>query len=289
MLPPDLLLEILEKYVDLQSLFRLRYVNEVILEAIQSLPKYQRAITYAPMTLWALIRTGFAQDITLNNFHIELCSNLCLLCGKYGSYLSLPLRLRCCYNCILHRWETQLRRVDHVKRFYQMGKAEMAQVRKVPPLPERYAGSRARMELLAAAHVLMSPFQAHVVCSKSNPNIRRFPLDMGVGMVRQCTINLAGCCAFPWYNKKTGTAESGVSCLACSYFLNHAIGIARCDEEREVFTHEEFLNHFKWCMGAQSYWAAHQRPERQQQQIELEREAQLERQRRQRRREQRQR
>ena len=84
MLPPDLLLEIIEEYVDLQSLFRLRHVNEATLEVIQSLPKYQRALTYAPMTLWALIRTGFAQDITLNAFHIKLCSNVCRLCGQYG-------------------------------------------------------------------------------------------------------------------------------------------------------------------------------------------------------------
>lgn len=68
-----------------------------------------------------------------------------------------------------------------------------------------------------------------------------------------------GSSALPYYDKRTGKIEFGVSCAGCQLALEKDIIGTRVEkwafEARDkVYAQDGFLEHFRWCDQAQILW-----------------------------------
>lgn len=68
-----------------------------------------------------------------------------------------------------------------------------------------------------------------------------------------------GACALPYYDKKSGEIEHGISCPGCQLALEKSIIATRTEDwafeaRDKVYARDGFLQHFKWCEQAQLLW-----------------------------------
>ncbi len=68
-----------------------------------------------------------------------------------------------------------------------------------------------------------------------------------------------GSCALPYYDRRTGRVEHGMSCAGCQLALEKDIIGSRGEkwalEARDkVYAQDGFLEHFRWCEQAQLLW-----------------------------------
>jgi hypothetical protein len=71
--------------------------------------------------------------------------------------------------------------------------------------------------------------------------------------------NFKGSCALPYYGRRTGQVEHGVSCAGCQLAIEKRIIGARAEEwaweaRDKVYSQAGFLEHFRWCEQAQLLW-----------------------------------
>lgn len=76
---------------------------------------------------------------------------------------------------------------------------------------------------------------------------------------RNRKLNFMGLCALPYYDKRTGRVEYGISCAGCQLALEKDIIGSRGEkwafETRDkVYAQDSFLKHFQWCEQAQILW-----------------------------------
>lgn len=106
-LPPEILLSILENFLDIKSLLKLKSVSRYMKQVIeQSVPSYHRVATYVPDALAALVMTGLAPQFTIKVLDNALCSTQCANCGNLGGSLYLLKCKRACIICLgAQDWE----------------------------------------------------------------------------------------------------------------------------------------------------------------------------------------
>ncbi|KAI1423770.1 hypothetical protein F5Y12DRAFT_785827 [Xylaria sp. FL1777] len=245
-------LELLDNVVlslDMNSLFIFRQVNLRCRELVDSLPQYQRVVAHGLDLFCALLRTELAIHIPLFNFDWALCAKNCAFCGEFAGFVALLLWERCCFKCLRIARETQVQTLTATKRQFHFTKADINQLRSLKTLPGTYTmlGNvyKSRITVVSAHQAVKISGQPPPPRPGNSEQNQRF--------------NFMAACALPYYDRRTGKVEHGMSCAGCQLALErHIIGYR--GESRDfaardkVYSKDGFLKHFRWCEQAQLLW-----------------------------------
>lgn len=251
-LPLELLYDLL-LYLDLHSLFKFRQTNLGSRQRVDSLREYQLVVSHGLNLFCALLRTGLANGVSLFDFYYALCTKACTLCGEFAGFISLLPWIRCCFNCLQVAPETQVQTLAAVRKQFHLTKAEMNQLRSFKTLPGIYT----MWESLYKSRItVVSAHQAKLVFRQQS---RALAQTQAVGSGRTEKFKFMGSCALPYYDRRTGSVEHGMSCAGCQLALEKRIIGSRgevwvYEVRNKIYAQDGFLNHFRWCEQAQLLW-----------------------------------
>ncbi|KLU91830.1 hypothetical protein MAPG_10779 [Magnaporthiopsis poae ATCC 64411] len=252
-LPLELLHDVLLR-LDVRSLFNFRQANLSSRQTADSLHEYQMAVSHGLNLLRALLRTRLAVGVSLLDFHHALCTKACTLCGEFGGFVSLLTWTRCCFRCLQRAPETQVQTVVSIRKQFHLTVAELGRLRSFVTLPGSYSvdGSVHKSRATVA-----SVHQAELVFGQQPPHaaaaaVQAQPANSG----RNRKFNFMGSCALPYYDRRTGRVEHGMSCAGCQLALEKDIigGEWAFEARDKVHARDSFLEHFRWCEQAQVLW-----------------------------------
>ncbi|KAH6622597.1 hypothetical protein F5144DRAFT_655950 [Chaetomium tenue] len=243
-------LELLQKvllHLDLRSLLIFRQANLGSRQVVDSLYQYQRVVSHGLNLLCALFRTRLAIDISLLDFYDALCTKACTFCGQFGGFVFLPTWSRCCFICIQNASGTQMLTPAGIREEFPLTEAEVAQLRPFKTLPGIYGmgppDSPIALVSVAQAKLIVSGQPPHATAAQArSANFRRIT-----------QFSYMGSCALPYYDRRTGRAEYGMSCAGCLLGFQKSIIIGSESEQRgfmvrdKVYAQDSFLAHFRWC------------------------------------------
>ncbi|KAI0968723.1 hypothetical protein F4678DRAFT_196690 [Xylaria arbuscula] len=251
-LPLELLHDVL-LHVDMHSLFIFRQTNLRSRLIVDSLKQYQMVVSHGLNLLCALLRTRLAISVSLFDFYYVLCTKACAPCGEFGGFISLLTWNRCCFICLQGALEAQVRTLAAVRQQFHLTKAELDQLRSFKTLPGIYSMKesvqKSRITVVSIPQaILISGQQPHALAQAQ-------PTNSG----RNQKFNFMGSCALPYYDRRTGRVEHGMSCAGCQLALEKDIIGSRGEkwafEARDkVYAQDGFLQHFRWCEQAQLLW-----------------------------------
>lgn len=247
-LPLELLYEVL-LHVDIRSLFNFRQTNLRGRQIVNSLTQYQLVVSHGLNLLCALLRTRLAIDVSLFDFYDALCTKACTFCGGFGGFISLLTWDRCCFKCLQGAPETQVQTLAAVRKQFRLTKAKLDQLRSFKTLPGIYTVEES---VYKSRTTVVSVYRALLV-SGQQPQVQ--PANWG----RNKKYNFMGSCALPYYDRRTGRVEHGISCAGCQLALEKDMYGSRVEEwmfeaRDKVYAQDGFLEHFRWCEQAQLLW-----------------------------------
>jgi hypothetical protein len=251
-LPIELLHDVLLR-LDIRSLFRFRQASFTSRCRIDSLKQYQMIAAHGLNLLCALLRTRLATGVSLSDFYIALQTKACAFCGEFGGFMSLLTWSRCCFRCLQHCSKTQVQTLATARKQYHLTKAQINQLQSFKTLPGIYSMEQCSYK---ARTMIVSTHQAATV-SGGQPRIlvNAQPTSSG----RNKKFSFMGSCALPYYDRRTGKFEHGMSCAGCQLALEKDIIGSRGEnwafEARDkIYAQDGFLDHFRWCEQAQLLW-----------------------------------
>ncbi|KAI0144185.1 hypothetical protein F4776DRAFT_463781 [Hypoxylon sp. NC0597] len=247
-LPLELLHDVLLR-LDMHSLFKFRQTNLRSRQMVDSLNQYQMVISHGLNLLCALLRTRLAIGVSLSDFYYALCTKACTLCGEFAGFISLLTWNRCCFKCLQEAPETQVQTLAAVRKQFHLTKAELDQLKSFKTLPGIYLMEEC---VYKSRITVVSAYQAKLVSGRE-------PLTLPANSRWNKKFNFMGSCALPYYDKRTGKVEHGMSCAGCQLALEKDIIGSRGEkwafEARDkVYAQDGFLEHFRWCEQAQLLW-----------------------------------
>lgn len=253
-LPLELLEDIILQ-LDIRSLLNFRQINLRSRQAVDSLKQYQAVAFHGLNLFCALLRTRLATQISLGDFWDALCTKTCALCGEFGGFISLLTWIRCCFNCLQSAPETQLQTVAALRKQFQLNKVQLDQLRSFKTLPGIYTIEESVYKFRMA---VVSLHQARAVFGQRLHAPVQTP---SVNSGRDQRYRFMGSCALPYYDRRIGRVEHGVSCAGCQLALEKDIIGSRGEqwafEARDrVYARDGFLTHFRWCEQAQLLWTS---------------------------------
>ncbi|KAM5346411.1 hypothetical protein ACJ41O_009416 [Fusarium nematophilum] len=245
-LPAELLYGILE-CLDMQSLFKLGQTDLKWRQALQEHRPYRVVTRHGRNLFCALLRTELAACISLLDFYRLISTKKCTLCGNFAGFMSILSWTRCCFNCLAHAPETQVRALSSVRRELDLTLADSRRLRTFKVMDTCSRGARTTVVSLHQATLLSKVAHAGQVplIQVSQRNYR---------------YNLMGACALPYYDKKTDKADGGLQCLGCQQadkrrdVRHSAFQVSEEQVRNQIFSQDEFLEHFRWCDLAQGVW-----------------------------------
>ena len=169
-LPLHIIHQILEDYVDIETLTTLRRVNRSMRAAVDSTPAYVKIIQQIPQIIRAALSVHAAFGFTCNDLWAAFIAKECTHCRKFGAFLYLPTCSRICFSCGMDSPASRPLTLDTVKKYYSITKYELRKhgVAVLDPLPGRYHNSRpdegnptALVDMAAAARVAGEVFGVH--------------------------------------------------------------------------------------------------------------------------------
>lgn len=252
LLPVELLHEIC-LYLDMHSLLKLRQTNNVTRRTVDSVKQYQRVVAHGLNLLCALLRTRLAANITLFDLDNALCTKACAFCGDFAGFISLLKFTRCCFECLQTAAETQVRTVASIRKRFELTKADLAQLTSFKTLPGQYSME----ESTRKGRVLVTSL--HQVESMTGRDSEEAEQPRPSLSVLDQIYNFMGCCALPYFDRRTHEVEHGICCAGCQLALEKYIIGSRCEPwalkaRDKVYAKDEFLEHFRWCEQAQLLW-----------------------------------
>ena len=249
-LPLEFLQDVL-LHLDMDSLFKFRQVNLRSRQTVQSLRQYEMVVSHGLNLLCTLLRTRLATDISLFDFFRALCTKYCTLCGDFGGFMSLLTWTRCCFKCLRHAPETQMRSLAGVRRKLRLTKAELDQLKSFQTLPGIYSGHRS---VIKSRYTIVSAHQAILVSGQEPQALTQ---ALMVDRAQNENYNFMGLCALPYYDRQTNKVEQGMSCAGCQLALETDIFPHErwaYEARGKSYTQDDFLEHFRWCPQAQLLW-----------------------------------
>ena len=251
-LPLQLLHDVLLR-LDMHSLFKFRQTNLRSRHMVDSLNQYQVVVSHGLNLLCALLRTRLATSISLFDFYHALCTKACALCGEFGGFISLPTWNRCCFKCLQGALETQVQSLASVRKQFHLTKAKLTQLRSFKTLPGIYS----MMESVYKSRVTVVSVHQAILASGQQPHALVQVQVANLG--RNQKYNFMGSCALPYYDRRTGEVEHGMSCAGCQLALEKDIIGSRGEDwafeaRDKVYARDGFLKHFRWCEQAQLLW-----------------------------------
>jgi hypothetical protein len=237
----------------MQSVFRLRQTSLHAREIVDALKEYRMVVSHGLNLLCALLRTRLAVFVSLSDFYTALCTENCALCDEFSGFVSLPTWTRCCFECLRKAPETQIRSLASVRKQFRLPKAELASLRPFRTLPGKYSMDESVYKSRVTA---VSLHQAILLSGHRAPQPGQ---AIPANSERSRKYNFKGSCALPYYDKRTGEVEHGVSCAGCQLAIEKYIIGARAEawawEARDkVYSRVGFLERFRWCEQAQLLW-----------------------------------
>ncbi|KAI1271330.1 hypothetical protein F5Y07DRAFT_22582 [Xylaria sp. FL0933] len=251
-LPLELLHDVLLR-LDMHSLFNFRQTNLRSRQTVDSLKQYRVAVSHGLNLFCALLRTRLAISVSLLDFYYALCTKACTFCGEFDGFISLLTWNRCCFKCLQGAPETQVQTLAAVRKQFHLTKAELDQLRSFKTLPGIYS---MKESVHKSRVTVVSIYQAILVSGQQPHALAQAQL---ANSERNKKFNFMGSCALPYYDKRTGRVEHGMSCAGCQLALEKDIIGSRGEkwafEARDiVYAQDGFLKHFRWCEQAQLLW-----------------------------------
>ncbi|KAK3331501.1 hypothetical protein B0H66DRAFT_580271 [Apodospora peruviana] len=244
-LPLELIQDVL-LCLDIRSLWRFRQLNLESRQMVNSLVAYRLVTSYALDVFCALLRTGLAAHVSLADLFLALCTKTCALCGEFAGFIFLLPWTRCCHACLRTSEQTRVQRWYHSEDVSSLLLSFNA-------LPGRYG-------MLGDFIVRKSFPLASVWQVRENYGLHP-PGKTGRTQLEE-TFTYLGACSLPWYDKRTGRLEHGISCAACQLAKDNSRSSKKTTTDwvldaggEKMFEQKEFLNHFRWCAGAQLRWS----------------------------------
>ena len=99
---PAEVIQAVAKRLDIASLFNLKATNSKIAGVIESWIEYTNIAWYARMPLRALLTTGGAHYLTIEDLVNITFETECAYCGDLGSFIYLLKAERVCFRCLCH-------------------------------------------------------------------------------------------------------------------------------------------------------------------------------------------
>ncbi|KAI1765527.1 hypothetical protein GGR53DRAFT_262678 [Hypoxylon sp. FL1150] len=251
-LPLELIYDILLR-LDMHSIFNIRQANLASRQIVNSLKQYQMVVSYGMNLFCALLRTRFANNVSLFGFYDALCTKACAFCGQFAGFISLLTWNRCCFPCLQGAPEIQVQTLAATRKQFHLTKSESNQLRSFKTLPGTYTMEESAYK---SRTTVVSTHQAISVFRQK----RNVPTHVRTGdSERNKKFNFMASCALPYYDKQTGRVEHGMSCAGCQLALEKGIIGSRAEiwafEARDkVYARDGFLEHFRWCKQAQILW-----------------------------------
>jgi len=251
-LPLELLHDVVIR-LDMRSLFKFRQVSRRSREAVDSLKEYQMVALHGLDLFCALLRMGLATAVSLFDFYIALCTKSCALCGEFSGFIFLPTWIRCCFKCLQVAPETQIQTLAAVQKQFHLDKPSVDLLRPFKTLPGIYSMHQSVQESHITA---VSVYEAMLVL-RQIPGVRTQQTHQD-NRALICKFNFMGSCSLPYYDRRIGRVEHGLSCAGCQLALERVItgpGARWTYEARDkVYAADGFLEHFRWCTRAQLLW-----------------------------------
>jgi hypothetical protein len=251
-LPLELLHDIL-LCLDMHSLFKLRQTNLSSRQTVDSLNQYNVVVSHGLSLFCALLRTQLAIGVSLFDFCNALYTKACTLCGEFGGFMSLLTWTRCCFKCLQGAPETQVRSLAAVRKQFHLTQTVLGQLRSFKTLPGKYTMEES---VYKSRLTLVSVHQAMLV---SGQQPHAFAQALSVNSGREQKFNYMGSCALPYYDRRTGRVEHGMSCAGCQLALEKGIIGSKGEDwafeaRNKVYAQDGFMEHFRWCEQAQLLW-----------------------------------
>ncbi|KAJ9298350.1 hypothetical protein DTO271G3_3955 [Paecilomyces variotii] len=250
-LPLELLHDTLFR-LDMHSIFKFRQINIRSRQIVDSLKEYQMVVAHGLNLLCALLRTRLAIVISLFDFYDALCTKACAYCGDFSGFISLLTWKRCCFKCLQEAPETQVQTLAAVRKRFNLTKVERDQLRSFKTLPGIYSMNesvhKSRIEIVSVQQAMACRQQPHAVAQA-----------YAASLERNRKFRFMASCALPYYDKRTGQVEHGMSCAGCQLALEKDIIGTRGEKwafevRDKVYARDSFLEHFRWCEQAQLLW-----------------------------------
>ncbi|KAI6082224.1 hypothetical protein F4821DRAFT_218265 [Hypoxylon rubiginosum] len=250
-LPLELLRNILLQ-LDMSSLFKFRQTNLPSRQTVDFLMEHRMVVSHGLNLFCALLRTRLGSRIPLLDFHRVLCTKTCAVCGEFGGFVYLLTWTRCCFKCLRYSAELRVEYLDPSQERLYLAKAKSVRPVTFKTLPGTYSMNQSECEsrftIISARQATIPPRPPLPGCPLAFP--RPDPSIM---------LNFMASCALPYYDKRTGNIERGVSCAGCQLALEK--GIIGPRPERWVFAGPDkiyaidgYLEHFRWCEQSQLLW-----------------------------------
>lgn len=255
--PSELLHDVLLR-LDMHSLLKFRQTNTKSRQAVDSLKQYQVVIAHGLDLLCALLRTRLASGISLSDFHTALCTEACAFCGEFGGFISLLTWSRCCFECLNNAPGAQVQTLASIRKQFRLTKAQSDQLRSFKTLPGTYTMEESVYKPGPRVISIHQAILAHGLQPEAQPT----------SSGRSRKFNFMGSCALPYYDRRSGRVEHGMSCAGCQLALEKDIIGSRGEkwafEARDkVYSQDGFLRHFQWCEQAQLLWRSSDRGNKQ--------------------------
>ncbi|KAI8631013.1 hypothetical protein F5Y19DRAFT_427330 [Xylariaceae sp. FL1651] len=240
-------------HLDMHSLFNFRQTSLISRLTVDSLKQYQMVVSHGLTLFCALLRTRLAIGVSLVDFYDVLCTRDCTFCGEFGEFISLLTWNRCCFTCLQEALEIQMQSLAVVRKQFHLTKAEVDQLSSFKSLPGIYSMKQSvhkyRITLVSVRQVIL--------VSGQQPDALEEVLLVNSGHNQE--FNSMGSCALPYYDRRTGRVEHGISCAGCQLALEKGIIGSRGEEwafkaRDKVFAQDGFLEHFRRCEQAQLLW-----------------------------------
>lgn len=230
-LPLELLWDIFLR-LDIQSVFRFRQVNRIARQSVDSLKEYNLVATHGLDAYCALLQTHSTLHASLHDFVSVLSISSCSQCGCYGGFISLLTWQRCCFCCIRHAPELQVRTLASLRSQINLDKVQLRELQTLKTLPGEYTREQKHGELTYSKRRLNVTSLHQAVMSIESPSRAHKLLSA----------------------KRTHRAgEKGLYRFSSDTF-DMAWSISK-----RVYDHEGFLEHFQWCGEAQRLWKSSKR------------------------------
>lgn len=249
-LPPELLANVLLE-LDVLSVFRFRGTNNLARHVAFASPQYRAVATHALSVLHALLLTGVAPRVTLNDlWDLVSDSGACAFCGLFGPVLFIPTLQRCCFPCIQTSPKLAVVSAAAAAKASALPprrlKEALLAVHTVPGEYGLWQQSRTRRRYLVSCAAVLDAFGA----SCPEP-----PADKEDPEVARCM----AVTALPHIDRASplGKATRHLSCKGCQAAVERRPIPSDLDLYRirdRCYTARGFLEHFGLCADAQALW-----------------------------------
>lgn len=248
-LPLELLHDVFLR-MGMRSIFKFRQVNLRSRQMVDSLKQYQVVASHGLDLLCLLLRTRPARDVSLSDFYDAMNTKICASCGKFAGFMSLSTWSRCCPTCLQSDFRARMQTLAAAQalaaRRDRKAREKQAKSRKIPP--RTYSMKECLHEFRVAD---VSVHQAASAAGRHS-HVPAAEAQRTASWYRKREVSIQDACALPYYDKRIGTVEHGISCTGCKRAPLNSGFMAR----DRLYPRDGFLEHFRSCEQAQLLWTS---------------------------------